>query len=103
MTSKQLFANAFILSVELAKSEKRVCVGGSLAVQPPTLKNTFRLGLLFFSAVVRVHRSESPAVISTISNDEETSPNAKLTCVKVLASIFSGEKEEHFRELAQPS
>ena len=89
--------------MEPAKSEKRFWVGGSLNDQPPILRKTFRSGLVCFSAVVRFHRSASPGVISTISNDADTRAKAKLTCVNVLTSICSGEKEEHFREFAQPS
>jgi hypothetical protein len=69
ITSKQLRANAFILSSELAKSEKRCCVGGSLNDQPPMERKTFSSGFELFSAVVRRHRSASPGVISTFSND----------------------------------
>ena len=87
MTLKQLLAKAFILSSELAKSENRCCVGGSLNVHPPMLKKTFKLGLPCFNDVVFLQRSESPPVISTISKDDEMRPNAKLTCVRVVASI----------------
>jgi hypothetical protein len=103
ITSRQLPTNVALLLAELATSENRLCVGGSLNVQPPMLRKTFRPGKPFLSSVVSLHSLESPAVISTILKDEEMRPNAKLTWVKVLPSICWGEKEEHLRELAQPS
>lgn len=56
----------------------------------PIDRKTFNAGRPSFKAVVLLHKSESPAVISITWKDELMRAKAKLICVKVSAAISSG-------------